>query len=189
LSPIVLSSFGFILYENTLGFYITARGNYSGRESFAKVLRLPAVYAFVLGLVLSAASVQLQGSWLELFTNIRGAYSVLGMMMIGLGIADLNRFYIDLPFTLFACFYKFLVWPVIVGLLLWCDLHWTSVLSQDLRHVVFFMSTLPLAANIVPIASLLETEPERAAVAVLLSTLLAVIVVPVLNGWFVGLGF
>ncbi|HQH27364.1 MAG TPA: AEC family transporter [Oligoflexia bacterium] len=187
LSAIVLSSFGFILYENTIGFYLTARGKHTAQESLIKVLRLPSVYAFILGLVLNIFSLELHGPWLDLCTNIRGAYSVLGMMMIGLAIADLEKFSIDLPFLSYAFAFKFIFWPLLVGLVLVLDAQTASVFSLELRRVVFFMSTLPLAANVVAIAALLKVEPERAAVAVLASTLLALLTVPLTNAWFSGM--
>ncbi len=46
----VLSS---LLYESTSGFYVTAKGNFSIKESLLKILRLPILYAFILGLSLN----------------------------------------------------------------------------------------------------------------------------------------
>ena len=42
---VILCTFGFILYENTVGFYLAARGKYSAQDSLKKLVRLPAVYA------------------------------------------------------------------------------------------------------------------------------------------------
>jgi len=43
---VVLSILGFVLYENSLGFFITARGNHTVKESLMKVLKLPTIMRF-----------------------------------------------------------------------------------------------------------------------------------------------
>lgn len=184
LSAIILCSFGFILFDSTIGFYISARGHHSHSESIKKVLKLPAVYAFALGLTANLGGMSLNGALLDFTINMRGAYSVLGMMMIGLALAELKKFNLDITFSSFACAMKFIVWPCTIGSLLFLESRFCPFISQPIRQVIFFMSTMPLAANTVAISTLLRTEPERAAVAVLLSTLMALPLVPILNSWF-----
>jgi malate permease and related proteins len=185
LSAIVLSSFGFTLYENTVGFYVSARGRHSHSESLSKVLRLPALYAFLAGLLANLAGLSFD-PLTDLSVNIRGAYSVLGMMMIGLAIAEQPGFKADLGFAGFACSMKFVAWPLLVALVLFLDNRYFGVFDHDISQVVFFMATLPIAANTVAIAALLKTEPERAAVTVLIITLIALFAVPFCNGWYSG---
>ena len=148
LSAIILCSFGFILFENTVGFYISARGNHTKAESFRKVMKLPAVYAFAAGLTANLAGMVLQGPLIDVCTNVRGAYSVLGMMMIGLAVADLKSFRVDAGFTLFACLMKFGVWPLAMWTLLAIEETLFNIFPPELRLVIFFMSTLPLAASL-----------------------------------------
>jgi len=54
----VLCILGFVLYENTLGFYIVARANFSIKESIRKVLKLPTIYAFLLGVLLNIGGIE-----------------------------------------------------------------------------------------------------------------------------------
>ena len=42
-----------LLYQNSVGYYITAKGNFTAKESFIKVLKLPVLHAFILGLILN----------------------------------------------------------------------------------------------------------------------------------------
>ena len=184
LSTIILCSFGFVLYEHTVGFYVTARGRHSPAEALAKVFRLPAVYAFLIGLAVNWLGFTLSGPMLELTNNVRGAYSVIGMMIIGLGVADLKDWRIDFGFTAYACFWKHLAWPIVVGLLLAGESAYAGFFAPDARQIIFLMATLPLAANTVAVAAILNVEPERAAVAVLTSTLLALALVPLTNAVF-----
>jgi len=183
-STIVLCSFGFTLYELTLGFYIAARGNYSSWESLRKVIRLPAIYAFALGLICNALGFELKGPLLDLGLNMRAAYSVMGMMMIGLAMSEIKNFKVDWAFTALACLMKFLFWPLLTLMLLTFDHLWVGFFDFETARVVFFMATVPMAANTTAISSLLRTEPEKAAIAVVVTTFLAVITVPLWNGWF-----
>ena len=41
-----------LLYESTSGFYVTAKGNFTVKESLNKMLKLPLLYAFILGIIL-----------------------------------------------------------------------------------------------------------------------------------------
>ncbi|MFU8797922.1 MAG: AEC family transporter, partial [Gammaproteobacteria bacterium] len=91
----VLIALGFILYENTLGFFITARGHHTTLEALSRVLRLPTVYAFILAVILNLSGVTLHSSLITLGINFRGAYFILGMMMIGLGVAQLKTLKLD----------------------------------------------------------------------------------------------
>ena len=51
----MLSALGFILFENSFGFYLAARSRYSARESLRTVLRLPSLYATLLAVALNFA--------------------------------------------------------------------------------------------------------------------------------------
>jgi len=62
-----------ILFENTLGFYITARGHHTIKEAAIKVAKLPAVYAFVLAVILNLSGWHLTGGLADLASSFRGA--------------------------------------------------------------------------------------------------------------------
>ena len=66
---IVLCSFGFILYENTVGYFITARGKFDSRDSLRRVLRLPAIYAFAAALLLNLMGVGIPEALRDTLTN------------------------------------------------------------------------------------------------------------------------
>ena len=188
LSAIVLCSLGFILCETTVGFYLVARGHYSVRQSLYRVFKLPAIYGFFLGLIINQLHISWGDNVQDMFSNIRGAYSVIGMMIIGLAVADLPAWKVDLGFTGFALIMKHICWPVLIFALLKCDEGTLNLCTPLTRRLIFFMSTVPLAANSVAFSTLLHAEPGKTAVAVLISTLAALVIVPLLNGlaasWF-----
>lgn len=177
---VVLSVFGIILYENTLGFYITAKGNFSSRESIRKVLKLPTVYAFFLGVIINLSGIPSGQALTDLATYFQGAYTTLGMMLIGLGIASAGTLKIDAPFIAFSFSIKFLLWPLLVALFIALDSTMFHLYGQQIHSVMILLSAVPLGANIVAYATELKTHPEKAATAVLLSTLVALFYIPIL---------
>ncbi|MEO5667585.1 MAG: hypothetical protein ABIR96_05975 [Bdellovibrionota bacterium] len=178
-SRAVMISFGFTLFEATLGFFITARGHHTAPEAFKKLLRLPHIYVFALGIALNFAGFKADGPAFEFFGWIKGCYSTLGMMLIGIALAQVERFRIDWLFTGFAFAMKFLAWPLVTLLVFYIDnVSGMRFLSAPLRQSMWLVSILPMAANTVAFASLLKVEPEKCAVAVLLSTLMGLLLLP-----------
>jgi malate permease and related proteins len=117
----VMISFGFVVFEATLGFFITARGHHTAGEAFRKLLRLPVMYVFAFAVALNALGFSVDTPAFEFLVWIKYSYSVLGMMLIGIALAQLERFEVDWTFTGFAFAMKFLVWPLITGFVLWID--------------------------------------------------------------------
>lgn len=182
---VALIIMGFILYENTTGFFLMARGHHTVSESFRKLLRLPAVYAFLLGLIINMSGVKLGGWYPELVYYFRGAYTLLGMMMIGLGLSGVSRLAYDSNFFNLAFTAKFAVWPVIILLFINLDKLLFHLYTGEMYSIMLLMSLVPLAANNVAFASALKVHPEKAALAVLGSTLFALFYIPLMVAIFI----
>ena len=175
----VMISFGFTLFEATIGFYITARGHHTIREAFNKLLRLPTIYVVLAGVVLNFCRFRAEGPAFEFFGWIKGAYSSFGMMLIGIALAQVKDFRLDWSFTGFAFVIKFVAWPAVTALIFFFDAaSGLNFLSPATKQSMWLVSFLPLAANTVAFASLLRAEPEKCAVAVILSTLLSIVLLP-----------
>ena len=182
----VVCMLGTTLYENSMGFYIAARGRYSVRECILRVLKLPSLYAFLLGAGLNLSGVHVPDIFVPMFDNLRGAYSIFGMMIIGMGISTFRGLAGDWRFTGLSFVGKFLVWPLMVLLLWWIDglgPHWYDL---QVYRSLFLVSIVPVAANTVVIATLLETHPEQAAGTTLLSTVVALLYIPVMVALVLG---
>ncbi len=178
---IVLSVLGFIFYMHTLGFYLTARGKFSVGESFIRLAKLPVVYAFVLGLALNAMRIHGSGTeYVEFMGWLRGSYTVLGMMVVGLSVATITAEVFDARFTLLSLLAKFVVWPALAAVLLGAAAQVGIVLSPEIVQVVWLLSIVPIATNTVTYAHLLDVRSDVSAVAVLVSTLLAAVYIPLL---------
>ncbi|MBC7385623.1 MAG: AEC family transporter [Cryobacterium sp.] len=179
----LLFSLGFILYENTVGFYILARGKANARDALRRVLRLPAIYAFAAALLANRLGLKITGTYADFAGYFRGTYSVLGVMLIGLGVAGIRTWRFDWKFVSAAFLGKFFVWPVLIAGLIAGDRSVGHFYDERAHQMFFLIACTPLAANTVAFATLLEIEPAKAGVAVLLSTLFALFFIPAMAGW------
>ncbi len=176
----VFVQIGMTLYEMTLGFYITARGAYSISESMRRVARLPILYAFLLGLLFNLLSIDLGEIADSMAVYFRSGYTLLGMMIIGMGIANVRVSSIDLRFIGLALLARSIVWPVMIALIIVLDIHVLMMFSSLIHKVMAVMAVVPLAANLVVFASELQVYPDKAAMAVTISTALALLYIPLL---------
>lgn len=174
----ILLALGFVFYENTVGFYIAARGRASAKAALFRLLKLPSLYAFALALMFKSLDVSNPTFIKDISIQVREAYSLLGMMIVGLGMVSIRVVHFDWKFLLGAFIPKFLMWPLFVMLLIKADVSYFHLFETDVQKSLFLVSTVPLAANTVAFASLLRAEPEKSSFAVLLSTLLSIVIIP-----------
>jgi malate permease and related proteins len=179
----IVCMLGTTLFENSVGFYLAARGRYRMGDALGRVARLPSVYAFVAGIALNLSGFSIPEVFVPLFDNLRGAYSILGMMIIGMSILSMRGLAGNLRFTTLAFFGKFVSWPLVALALWWLDANVFGIYSEAVHQAIFLISITPMAANTVVIATLLDTSPRQAAGTTLLSTLFALAFIPVMVAW------
>lgn len=176
--PVALIILGFAVFENSLGFFITARGHHTVKESLVRVVTLPSIYAFLTGLVLNLSGIRPGQIYFDSVSIFRGAYTLLGMMMIGLGLTSMEKFEVDLKFILSTHLIKFVLWPLAILFIIFLDTHLFRLYDNPIHRIMILISVVPLAANTVAYAAQLKVHPEKAAVAVLLSTIFALAYIP-----------
>lgn len=176
----IVCMLGTTLFETSVGFYLAARGRYSMKDAVLRVVRLPSVYAFALAVTLNLSGFSIPEVFTPLFDNLRGAYSILGMMIIGMGILSIRGLAGNLRFTGLAFFGKFVSWPIAAMAFWWLDANIFGVYDLAVYQAIFLISITPIAANTVVIATLLDNHPKQAAGTALLSTLFALAFIPVM---------
>jgi len=168
-----------ILYQNSVGYYITAKGSFTALQSIEKVLKLPVLHAFILGIILNLYGVQIPEMFKDYVVYLKGTYAILGMLFLGMGLETIkgsNAF--DKKFISYALLIKFLVWPAIVLLFIYFDKNIIHFLNDDLYLVMFLFSIVPLAGNTVTIAILLGVKSEMMSLTVFISTLISLFYIP-----------
>lgn len=178
---------GSFFYEATTGFYITAKGSFTTKESLAKVAKLPGLYAFVLAFILNVCGVSMPESIAQYTGQFKVAFSILGMMLLGMGLNDLRRGTgVDKKFITHALCAKHILWPILIFTFILLDKFTFTLFNDDLYKVMYVFAIVPLAGNTVSLAILLKTQPEKAAVAVFLSNVLSLIYIPVMLALYEG---
>ncbi len=184
-SVAVLSLIGIILFEYTVGFFVTARGHHTFHESIRKIVTLPAVYAFGVGILFNYFHISLGQNIVTMIGYFKGAYTLLGMMIVGMGLAAVRWTSVDVKFISLAFLAKFVVWPLSIAGVIVMDKLLVHAYTQEIYNVMVIMAVVPLAANAVAFATELKVHPEKTAIAVFLSTLFALVYIPIIATVFV----
>ncbi|PAU73893.1 AEC family transporter [Halomonas salipaludis] len=168
---------GVTLYEFTVGFYLSARGRFSMRQSLAKIARLPLVYAFVAALVASGVGLSVPSGVMDGLAVFPATYTLLGMMVIGMTLGRVTVREVDGRFIAACVVLRYAVWPLLAGLAV-LVLQATLGIDEQLALALLLVGVVPMAANVVVVAMELDIRPEKGAIAVLLTTLMAPLLIP-----------
>ena len=191
--PVILALFGpagvaVYLFMNlgpainnfTLGYYLVARGKFSVRDSWIKLAKFPVIYAVVTGIGLNLSGVAL-GVVAEKYWNYAsGSMVMLGMMMIGVGLSKIRAVEFNIFQMLAFLGMRFLIWPLGALSLVMLDRHVFGLFGSQIHQMALIFSVMPIFGNLVAYASEHKLYPERAAAAVLISTLFTLIAIPVM---------
>lgn len=176
-----------LLYENTTGFFVTAKGSFTARQSIMKVIKLPLLYAFIAGVSFNLAGFRTPDILIPYFENLKWTFGILGMMMLGMGMKGFNIHEdFDKKYIKVSYFFKFILWPAVVLAIIFLDKSFINFLNEEIYKVMFLFSIVPLAGNTVTLAVLLKAKPEKASFTVLLSTLVSVVYIPIVLALYGG---
>ncbi len=175
----IIANLGMIIFENTLGFYLAAKGNFSAKQSLIKIAQLPHLYVLSLGILFNLLGFSKNQILLQNFEYFKGAYALLGMMIIGIGLANMRFVLHDFKFVGLSFLAKFICFPLITLLFIWID-QTMKLCSPTSHQVLLIILSTPLAANAVVIAGELKLNPAKAALGVLTTTLFAILFIPLI---------
>jgi malate permease and related proteins len=176
----IFAMMGGSVYEATIGYYIAARGRFDVKTSLLKLAKFPALYAMALAFIVKATGADLPGQFMLYWGYFKGAYVLMGMMIIGVALSHVKKLVIGPRFLSLAFFGKFVLWPGLTALFIWLDKAVFHLYTPDIYSLVMVMAIVPPAANIAAFASQLDLVPEKAATMVLLGTLAALLYIPLM---------
>ncbi len=174
------------MYEATIGYYIAARGNFSVRESLIKLAKFPAIYAILAGFAVKAIDVELPSLFWDYWGYFKGAYIVIGMMIVGAALAKIEKFEFGPRFLAMAFAGKFIFFPLLAFGFILLDQHVLGWLTKDVHHLIMMITIVPPAANIAAFALQMNMQPEKAATTILIGTVFALIYIPYMI-WLIGI--
>ncbi len=177
---------GGLMYEATVGYYIAARGAFTARESLIKLVKFPTIYAMAAGFTINFLNIELPEVFWTYWTHFKGAYVVVGMMIVGAALATLDKFVFGPRFIGLVFVGKFVAWIALAFGFVVLDrafLHW---FSPEIHNLVMVMALVPPAANIATFATQMNLQPEKAATTILIGTIFALFYIPAMI-WLLGI--
>ncbi len=175
----IFAMMGASIYEATVMFYIANRGQFDARQSLMKLLKFPTIYAIAAALIYNASGLGLPEQFLTYWNYTKGAYVLIGMMIIGVSLSKAERLVIAPRFLGLVFAGKFVVWPLAAFALVWLDNTVFGFFGREIHDLLIIMSIVPPAANIAAFAAQLNIRPEKAATTVLIGTILALFYIPI----------
>jgi predicted permease len=175
---------GLSLYDNTLGFYISASGKYSASDSIIKVLKLPSIYSFILAIFISKFEIRMPDSIMLFSKNISVMYSILGMMVIGLSVSNIKKIEIDFKLLGMCLLARFVVWPLATYCIILLDRHFFHLYPEKYHQLWMVVSFIPLGVNSLVVATILNNKPEKITTVLIITTVSALIYIPMAIKFF-----
>jgi predicted permease len=175
----ILAYSGVILFENTYGFYIAAKGNFPAIYCIKRTLLLPTLHAILIAFAMKALSLNFAQEFDTFFVNLRGAYVTLGMATIGLGLSTIKRLEIDWKCISITLVVKYVLWPILTLTLIYLDAHYCDIFNDKVHNAMLILSIVPISVSTMVVGSVLNYPAEKLAVVVLLNTLAGMIYIPI----------
>lgn len=173
----LLANLGTQIIEVTLGYYVGARGHCTIKDSFVKLLKIPSLWAVLLGVMLNILGLEMAGIIFDYWQKLLNTWLVMGMMMIGIALSACQNLKPDIKFCLHMLAVRFLIWPIICGLFIYADYYWLHLFSKEIYFILAVISLVPLSGSSVAFSATLGLHPDKIAFAVVLTTLVATIIV------------
>jgi predicted permease len=165
------------MIQSSLGVYLAARGDASAGQALRAVLRVPQVYAALLGLVLNLTDLSLPTGLARCIDLLAQAAIPVMLVVLGVQLSNLiagstRRFRSVGRAVAFATLTRLLLGPLL-GLVvaLFLGLH------ELTRNVVIVQSAMPTAVATIILATEYRAEPEFVTTTVFLSTLASIVTI------------
>lgn len=173
----MLSTIGFMTYVYTVGNYTISNNIKSSKKRLLHLLKLPPMYGFAIGLIANISDIRLFDGFNNLFSQMRAAYLVLGMMIFGLSLSKvkLNG---GVKFISIFVLSKILISPLLYLSFILLDKFFLHIYDNEMYKLFFLLSALPPGIDCIITCNLYNKFPEKAAIALLVSTIISTIYIP-----------
>ncbi|HJK87528.1 MAG TPA: AEC family transporter [Candidatus Megaira endosymbiont of Hartmannula sinica] len=154
LNIFALGLIGVSIYEVSVGCYYCARSINTFTKSVETILKLPILNSFIIGCIFSFMGMKLPDFFDDFVLNMKGAFSILGMVVIGIALAEIEKIEFDKKFIAAAFISKFVFAPAIFTLVVLFDFYVSKIYNRQYYDALLLLSLSPMATNVTILASL-----------------------------------
>jgi malate permease and related proteins len=174
----MLMVFSNVLCEATYTYYIAARSQFTVKKSLQKLFSFPVLYAMIAGILYNMSGLDFPDLFTTYWAYAKGAYVILGMMIIGVALAASEKFEVAPRFLGLVFLGKFVLWPALVLAYIFADTHFFGIFPREIHTLMFVLSIVPTAANIAAFSAQFNVRPGKAAATILIGTIFALFYIP-----------
>lgn len=180
-APIVLFAFGrpgfefavlimvfHLILMSIFGVYLASRGKQSASTSFKNILKMPSVYAMVLGLLFQALHFQMPDSFLQAFDLVGQASVPTVMILLGMQLAELTLKDFDWKAIWLGTFIRLILSPLLTWAI--CLLF---PLQPLLQTVLILTAAMPSAVTVLMYAIEFDAKPQFVSSTTFVSTVVS----------------
>jgi len=156
-----------IFFIYSFGIFFFAKGEYSFKESFFKIIKIPIIWVAIIALLLNIKDVKFSKEIMDILKMGAFASIVIQLITFGIYISEIKLKEMDLKLDLIVVINKFVVFPL-VGFIVLKLFHLNGVYFK----AVFLEISTPLAITNVNLAALFNLYPQKVAYLIFLTTVL-----------------
>ncbi|GMB08260.1 AEC family transporter [Thermolongibacillus altinsuensis] len=158
---------------NTYGVFNSVSANHKGSAAIVQFLKVPVIYALLLGLLLHSLEVKIPSFIWKPIENVADAFLAIALLTLGAQVAHLKITRPSLPLSI-SIFGRLALSPMIALIFIFI-----LGIKGTVAQALFIASSYPASRNMALLALEYDNYPEYAAQAVLLSTLFSSITVTI----------
>ncbi|WDM85259.1 AEC family transporter [Ehrlichia sp. JZT12] len=171
---------GMLMFENSFGFYIATQGIYTPKKCIIKLITLPAAHAAIIALIFNCLQIPIPTFLSDIAINIRGTYVTLGMMLLGIAVANIKIFNIDWKFISLTLIIKYVLWPVLIIGFIVLDKLTIQLYNNDIYRALILLAIIPMSGTGIILATILNNNPDKTAIMLLVNTIIGLFYVPMM---------
>lgn len=189
-APVVLFALGAIGFDyavimmvfqtvlmNSFGIFFASLGGSekaSIHDSIRRVIRMPVLYAAIVGVTLQLLHVPISSSLMEGISLIADASIPTVMLVLGMQLAVITRKRVAYRYVTATVIIRMFLSPAIAAVIVLF-----LPVSDLLKSVLIIQSAMPAAANTTMFALQFGTEPDLVSFTTLITTLLSLLTIPI----------
>lgn len=188
-APVVLFAFGAVGFDyavimmvfqsllmNSIGIFFASIGGEEKatlQQSIQRVIRMPLIYAAVLGIALQLVDITVPKAVMEGISLVADASIPTVMLVLGMQLAAISRKRVAYRYVSAVTVIRMVASPLIAAGILYF-----MPVSDLLKSVIILQSAMPAAANTTLFALQFGTEPDLVSFTTFITTLISIITIP-----------